>query len=72
MNDRLKMYLFFVVFSLFLFVGCFVLESGSLFSNCFTLIGLFSFFVSAFYFIKLKLHGLFNWLSSLVEKIRGI
>lgn len=70
MSAKLKMYLFFVVFSLFLVVGCFV--SGSFFSNCFIVIGSLAFFVSAFYFIKLKLHGLFNLLSSLVEKIRGI
>lgn len=72
MSAKLKMYLFFVVFLLFLVVGCFVLESGSFFSNCFIVIGSLAFFVSAFYFIKLKLHGLFNLLSSLVEKIRGI
>jgi hypothetical protein len=71
MTDRLKMYLSFVSFIIFLGT-MFLFQEGSILFYTFGITGSIFFFVAAFFFLKIKLKSVFYLLKTLFDRIKDI
>lgn len=72
MSDNLKAYIFLLGFLILASIGIFILPQGHFFSVAALLLGCIPLFISIYYFAKIKLIGVYEFLKDIIDKIKGI
>lgn len=72
MSDYLKAYLSLLGFVLLASIGIFILPQGHFFSVSALVLGCIPLLISTYYFAKIKLIGVYEFLKDIMDKIKGI
>ena len=72
MSDNLKAYLSLLGFVILASIGIFILPQGHVFSVYALVLGCIPLLISTYYFAKIKLIGVYEFLKDIMDKIKGI
>ncbi|MDS2679478.1 hypothetical protein RKV85_00325, partial [Streptococcus pneumoniae] len=72
MSDNLKAYLFLLGFVILAGIAIFIFPQGHFFSNSILVLGCIPLLISIYYFTKIKLIGVYEFLKDIMDKIKGI
>lgn len=72
MSDNLKAYIFLLGFLILAGIAIFIFPQGHFFSNSILILGCIPLLISTYYFAKIKLIGVYEFLKDIMDKIKGI
>ncbi|MDG7584468.1 hypothetical protein OK468_10270 [Streptococcus pneumoniae] len=72
MSDNLKAYLCLLGFVILAGIAIFIFPQGHFFSNSILVLGYIPLLISIYYFTKIKLIGVYEFLKDIMDKIKGI
>lgn len=72
MSDNLKAYIFLLGFLILAGIAIFILPQGHFFLVSALVLGCIPLFISIYYFAKIKLIGVYEFLKDIMDKIKGI